>query len=312
MMRILVVGAGATGGYYGGRMFQHGRDVSFLVRPARAARLRAEGLRIRSPHGDATLHPPLLSAGELAGRPFDLVLLSVKAYALDAAIEDFAPAVGSHTRILPVLNGMRHIDTLGERFGADAVLGGVSQIAGTLDAEGRVVQLSPLHRLAYGLRRGTSAEGLDLVALDAALQGAGFDARRAEDIDQELWEKWVFLASLGGIGSLLRGSIGEIEAVPHGAALALRLLHECAAVATAAGYAPRAEALDGATAFLTQPGSPAVSSMYRDLQAGAPLESDTILGDLVERARQAGVDVPLLEAAWLQLTIHGRRRAPGG
>jgi len=312
MMRILVVGAGATGGYYGGRMFQHGRDVSFLVRPARAARLRAEGLQIRSPHGDATLHPPLLSAGELAGRPFDLVLLSVKAYALDAAIEDFAPAVGPRTRILPVLNGMRHIDTLSERFGADAVLGGVSQIAGTLDPEGRILQLSPLHRLAYGLRRGTSAEGLDVAALDAALQGAGFDARRAEDIDQELWEKWVFLASLGGIGSLLRASIGEIEAVPHGAALALRLLHECTAVATAAGYPPRTEALDSATAFLTQPGSPAVSSMYRDLQAGAPLESDTILGDLVERARQAGVDVPLLEAAWLQLTIHGRRRAPGG
>lgn len=307
MMRILVVGAGATGGYYGGRMFQQGRDVSFLVRPARAAKLRAEGLQIRSPHGDATLHPPLLTAGELAGRTFDLVLLSVKSYALDAAIEDFAPAVGPQTRILPVLNGMRHIDTLGARFGADAVLGGVSLIAATLDGEGRIVQMSPLHKLAYGLRRGTAAGGFDLAAMDAALQGAGFEARRAEDIDQELWEKWVFLASLGGICCLLRANIGEIEAVPHGAALALRLLGESAAVATAAGFAPRAEVLDNAAAFLTQPGSASASSMYRDLQAGAPLESDTILGDLVARARQAGIDVPLLESAWLQLTIHGRR-----
>src|ERR1700753_4079947 len=121
-MRTLVIGAGATGGYFGGRMAQAGRDVTFLVRPKRADALRASGLQIVSPYGDTTLKPQILATGEITA-PFDVVLLTVKAYSLDSAIEDFAPAVGRDTMIMPVLNGMRHVDVLMERFGAKAVIG---------------------------------------------------------------------------------------------------------------------------------------------------------------------------------------------
>src|ERR1700742_4047779 len=113
-VRILVVGAGSTGGYFGGRLAQAGRDVTFLVRPARAASLRDEGLRIISPHGDFTVTPKLVTADALGGA-YDLVLLSVKAYALAAAMDDMAPAVGPETMILPGVNGMLHIDELIER-----------------------------------------------------------------------------------------------------------------------------------------------------------------------------------------------------
>src|SRR5580700_10356474 len=131
-MRILVVGAGSVGGYFGGRLAQAGRDVTFLVRPLRAQQLARDGLRIVSPHGDVVLTPKLLSAEQLT-QPYDVVFLSVKAYALDAAMNDFAAAVGAETMILPVLNGMRHVELLIARFGKQQVLGGVCLVATEID-----------------------------------------------------------------------------------------------------------------------------------------------------------------------------------
>ena len=123
-MRILVVGAGAIGGYFGGRLLQAGSDVTFLVRPKRASELASAGLVIRSPAGDVTLkNPPTVQADKLA-ETFDVVLLSCKAFDLEDAIKSFAPAVGPKTAIIPLLNGMLHLDVLDKKFGADRVLAG--------------------------------------------------------------------------------------------------------------------------------------------------------------------------------------------
>src|SRR2546423_4170494 len=140
-LRILIVGAGAVGGYFGGRLAQAGRDVTFLVRPSRAKQLSANGLRIVSPHGDAVLGPKLVCA-EKIDKPYDLVFLSVKAYALEAAMNDFAAAVGPETMIFPVLNGRRHIDILTKRFGEHAAIGGVCLVAAESHDQGRIVQLA--------------------------------------------------------------------------------------------------------------------------------------------------------------------------
>ena len=215
-MRILIVGAGAVGGYFGSRLAQAGRDVTFLVRSARAKQLRRDGLRIISPHGDAVLSPKLVSAEEI-DMPYDLVFVSVKAYALEAAMNDFSAAVGPQTMILPVLNGMRHIDLLTKRFGEHAVIGGVCLVAAEIDSQGRIVQLADVQQLVYGERNGESTPRLK--TLDATLQGAGFDARLSTDIMQEMWEKWIQLATLGAITCLMRGTIGEIVAAPGGAEL---------------------------------------------------------------------------------------------
>ena len=212
-MRILIVGAGAVGGYFGGRLAQVGRDVTFLVRPVRAKQLSRDGLRIVSPHGDAVLSPKIVSAEEI-DTPYDLVFLSVKAYALEAAMNDFAAAVGPETMILPVLNGMRHIDLLAKRFGEHAVIGGVCLVAAETDDQGRIVQLADVQQLVYGERNGDSTPRLK--TLDATLQGAGFDARLSTDIIQEMWEKWIQLDTLGATTSLIRGTIGEIVAAPVG------------------------------------------------------------------------------------------------
>lgn len=303
-MRLLVVGAGATGGYFGGRLAQAGRDVAFLVRPRRAAQLRETGLQILSPHGDVTLQPQLVTADAITA-PYDAVLLTVKAFALNATLEDIARAVGPKTMIFPLLNGMRHLDFLIARFGAAPVLGGVCMVAATLDPQGRVKQLAGFQQLIYGERDGTLSPRVQ--ALDAALQGAGFIARASEKILQEMWEKWILLATLGAVTCLLRGTVGEIEAAPGGAALAEQAMNECVAVAAASGHAPDEAFLARTKGAVTAKGSPMAPSMYRDLTQGLPVEADQIVGDMLARAQGFGIAAPVLTAAYAHLCVYQNR-----
>ena len=300
-VRILVVGAGSTGGYFGGRLAQAGRDVTFLVRPARAAALRDKGLQIVSPYGDVALAPQLVTADALK-QSYDAILLTVKAFGLDAAMDDLAPAVGRDTMILPVLNGMRHVDRLTERFGQQAVAGCVCKVATIVDPEGRIVQLNRLQDLAYGEMDGNRTGRIQ--QLDAAMQGAGFPARLAEDIQAEMWEKWDTLAALGAITCLMRGNIGEVNAAPGGTPFILGLLDEVFAVVTAEGHPPRPAFVAEVRKLLTDPASTQTPSMYRDLQQGRPIEAEQIVGDMLARGARHTLATPLLAAAYAHLSIY--------
>jgi 2-dehydropantoate 2-reductase len=305
-MRMLIVGAGSTGGYFGGRLAQAGRDVTFLVRPRRAAQLRERGLEIVSPHGNGTVRPHLKTAAELQ-ETFDAVLLAVKAYALDAALEDMAPAVGAGTMILPVLNGMKHLDTLTARFGPQAVLGGAAKIAATVDRDGRIVQLAPFHDIAYGELDGSRSPRIG--ELDRFMQGAGFDARLSPDIAQEMWDKWALLATLGGVTCLMRGNIGEIGAAPGGPEFLSRFFEEVIAAISAVGKRVSDAAIAQARGALATKGSPLTSSMYRDLQQNLPVEAEQIIGDLLARAHAAGLATPLIAATHTHLGVYQARLA---
>ena len=196
-MRILVVGAGAIGGYFGGRMLQAGRDVTFLVRPKRAAELADAGLVIKSPLGDVTLkNPPTVQADKLTEK-FDVVLLSCKAFDLDDAIKSFAPAVGPQTSIIPLLNGMLHLDVLDKKFGRERVLGGLCAIAVTLNEKREVVHLQPMQSLNFGERDGKMSDRVRAIA--EVMAAGNFGAVASEHIMQDMWEKWVFLASLAAV-----------------------------------------------------------------------------------------------------------------
>ena len=235
-MRILVVGAGAVGGYFGGRLLQAERDVTFLVRPRRAELLAKHGLTIRSRFGDFHRTAPPLVTEESLAEPFDLILLSCKAYDLEGAVASFARAVGPNTAILPLLNGMRQLDVLAERFGAERVLGGLCVISTTLDAEGGIVHLNELHSLTFGELDGALSPRIERIT--PALFGAGFDALLSGAIRHEMWEKWVFIATAAGVTCLMRAAIGDIVAA--GASdLATALLDECAAIAAHNGFPPR-------------------------------------------------------------------------
>lgn len=304
-MRILVLGAGAVGGYFGGRLAEAGADVTFLVRERRAAELARDGLAIRSPHGDLRLAPKLHRAGEPLPR-FDLLLLCCKAYDLEAAMVALAPAVGEGSRLLPLLNGLAHLDRLAGRFGAERVLGGVCHIAATLSPEGEIRHLNRLHALQFGARGGRSDPAL--LAIAAALAGAGFEARRVDAIDRALWEKFVMLATLAGMSCLMRADVGAIMATEDGRRLMLELLAECAAIARAAGEPPRPEMIERTRAMLTEPGSRFAASMLRDIERGGPTEGEHILGDLRRRGEALGVEAPLLRVAHCHLQAYEARR----
>jgi 2-dehydropantoate 2-reductase len=305
-MRILVVGAGAIGGYFGGRLLQAGRDVTFLVRPRRAAELAAAGLVIRSPHGDVTLkNPPTVQADRLADK-FDVVLLSCKAFDLEDAIKSFAPAVGPQTAIIPMLNGMRHLDVLDAKFGRDRVLGGLCAIAVTLNDKREVVQLQPMQSLTFGERDGKMSDRVRAIA--EVFASGNFGSVASDTIVQDMWEKWVFLASVAASTCLMRTSIGNILASPGGKDFILGMLDECSAIATAQGYAPRAPFLERTRGMLTAEGSQMTASMFRDIKAAGQVEADHVIGDLIARGDAAKVPVPKLRIAYTHLKAYEKQR----
>ena len=305
-MRVLVVGAGAIGGYFGGRLLQAGRDVTFLVRPKRASELAGDGLVIRSASGDVTLkNPPTVQADKL-NEKFDVVLLSCKAFDLDDAIRSFAPAVGPNTSIIPLLNGISHLGVLDKQFGRERVLGGLCAIAATLNEKREVVQLAPMQSLGFGERDGGMSDRVRAISENFA--SGNFNGAPSERIMQDMWEKWVFLASLAASTCLMRTSVGNIMAAPGGKDFLLGMLDECSAVATAEGFAPAEPFFQRTRGLLTTEGSPMTASMFRDVKAGLPVEADHVIGDLVVRADAAKVPVPKLRMTYTHLKAYEKQR----
>lgn len=312
-MRILVLGAGGTGGYFGGRLAQAGVDITFLVRPARGAQLTRDGLQVRSALGDADLQVAHVTADALpalaAERPFDLVLLSCKAYDLDSSIEAVAPAVGEGTAVMPILNGLRHYPVLDARFGADAVLGGLCFISAVKGEHGEIVHLPSPPSMTFGERDPARNGSARTRALEAACAGAaGFDGVRSEAFLQAAWNKFTFLSSLAAATCLMRASIGRIVETDGGPAFLAALHDECLGVAAAEGQPVPADAAQQARGLLTRAGSTVTASMLRDLESGQDVEAAQIVGDMVARARAADLRTPHLDAAWIHLQCYRSRR----
>ena len=306
-MRFLIVGAGALGGYFGGRLLEAGRDVTFLLRARRAAQIARTGLVVHSPAGDLHIAAPPYRLSEQLGEPFDVVLVGCKAYDLEDTMASFAAAVGPNTAILPLLNGMGHIDRLVERFGSDKVLGGLCMISATLDAEGAVRHLNDLHGLTFGERDGTMSPRIEAIA--AQFEGANFNAVATGEIMQEMWEKWAFIAATAGLTSLMRATVGDIMSA-GGQDIALAIVDECASIAAHNGHPLRDAARQRMQRALTAAGSPMTASMYRDLLLGGKVEADHIVGDLLARAPTPASGVPsMLRTAYVHLKAYEAQRA---
>ena len=283
-MKILVVGAGAVGGYFGGRLLEQKRDVTFLVRPGRASQMAASGLVIRSRLGDVSLASPPTVLAENLHDKFDLILLSCKAYDLEGATASFAPAVGPKTAILPLLNGMRHLDVLDQRFGEARVLCGQCFIAATVNDQHEIVHLNEAHDLSFGERLADTSERVHAIAEE--FSGALFNARLSAEIVLEMWEKWAFITSAASATCLMRASIGEIVAAPGGKEFIVGLLDECGSIADAEGHSLRDASVKRAQATLTAPGSSLTASMLRDVERNAAIEADHIVGDMLRRGEE--------------------------
>ena len=307
-MRILMIGAGAIGGYFGARLAAKGNDVTFLVREARADNLAKKGLRVSSPAGDVTIAKPQTVTRDAPGKGYDLAVVTCKAYDLPSVIEDMRPAIQEGTAILPLLNGMGHLDALDAAFGKKAVLGGQCVIAATLADDGAIVHLNDAQALTFGERDG--AANLHVEAIRATFADAGIPVTESPNIILDMWEKWVFLASLAASTTLMRAPVGAILVAPGGAEFLLEMAEECRAIAEGEGFAPRDTAMQRLQSMLTTPKSPLTASMLRDIEKGGRVEADHVIGDLLARgcAHAPAVERPNLAMAYRALKAYEARR----
>ena len=307
-MRILVLGAGAIGGYFGGRLVQAGGDVAFLVRERRAGQLRERGIVVRSPHGDFAVPARAVVRAADAGR-VDLAIVTCKSYDLDSAIESIAPAVGASTCVLPLLNGVAHIDRLVAAFGAARVAAGSCAIPATLAADGEIVHLGTFHSIVFGRLAATAADAdARLEALRELYAKTPVPVEVASDMMGALWEKFVGLAALAAMTCLMRASVGDIVSTDDGEALVDEAFTACTRTAAAEGHRPRDAAVQRFRAMLVDRSSTLTASMLRDLEAGGRTEGAHIVGDMLRRARAAGIDPGPLRAAWCHLQAAERVR----
>ena len=303
-MRILVLGAGGVGGYFGGRVAASGGDVTFLVRPRRAEQLRANGLVIRSPLGDAQV-PVKTLLREQAKPGWDAIIVACKAYDLDDAIATIRPAAPG-ALIVPQLNGLRHLEVLDAAFGADNVAGGLASIGVTMEPDGTIRHLNMSPAFAHGPRGPGQRERSE--RLQSELEKGGFGPVLSANILLDMWEKFVFLCSVAAMTCLMRATVGQIVRTQDGTALLLEVFGDCIAAAWHAGFSPREPFLESTRAKLTDPDSPLAASMLRDLQRGGAVEADHIVGDMLARARAAGRPAPLLRAAYAHLQAYQSQR----
>jgi 2-dehydropantoate 2-reductase len=292
-MRILVVGAGATGGAFGTLLQEAGRDVTYLVRPRKQEVLRRDGLRFVSPTADRT-HPVKTITAPDGSEAFDLILVTVKATAFEGVLGEIGAFVGSGTTIVPILNGMAHVDKLEQQYPGQ-VLGGLARIVATLDGD-VVRQQVPLTSLMVGGLNGNPVP----VDVSEALDVPGVDFSVVDDVVGALWDKWAFIAAAGIVNCLFRAPVGRILEA-GGQSRILEAIGETEAVAAAAGHPVSDAAHAQAVGILTEPGSAFTSSLYRDLTAGLPSEAEHILGDLARRARDLNVPTPLLDLTLIQV-----------
>ncbi|MDB4912432.1 MAG: 2-dehydropantoate 2-reductase [Gemmatimonadetes bacterium] len=307
-MKLLVLGAGGIGGYFGGRLAQTGTDVTFLVRPGRREQLERDGLRIESPVGDLNMKVTTVLAGELSAG-YDIVLLTCKAYDLRSAMDAIAPAMHGGCAVVPMLNGMDHLAQLDERFGAEKVMGGACSISVTLDADGVIHHADALQRIAFGERDRVRSTRVQMLADTFARTAVEWEL--ADDIEQNMWEKICFLSAMAGLTCLFRANIGEILSAPGGAEAIERTLAVNFAIAARAGHAPRQASMDFARTTLNDPASRRTASMLHDMETGARVESDHIVGWMLEQARTFGLDDTMLSVAYTHLKAYEARRDAG-
>jgi len=304
-MRILVLGAGAIGGYFGARLAAAGVDTTFLVRPQRQKLLAERGLVVKSPVGDLALRPATVLTEEIRD-PFDLVLLTCKAYDLEPAIAAIAPAMGPESAVLPFLNGLVHLETLIGRFGRERILGGSCQIGATLTPQGEVMHVSPLATVVFGELDGKRSARAEALAKE--LQKGNFKTVLSERILEDMWEKFVLLTTLAAMSTVTHATVAEMMAAPEGERAMLAMFAESEAVAAAEGHPVAADAAKRMRTMLTDRGSAFTASMRRDMEQGGPTEGDHVIGDMVRRGAARGIATPLLRLALCNLQVYDAKR----
>jgi 2-dehydropantoate 2-reductase len=305
-MRIAVMGAGGLGGYFGARLCLGGADVHFVARGSHLQAMRDDGLRIDGPE---PMHVPRVAATDDPASigTVDLVLLCVKLWDTEAALERIRPLMGPHTALISFQNGVLKDQALRAAYGDGAVMGGVGYVATTIDRPGVIRQTGPMQRLVFGEFDGArSARG---EAFLAACLAGGIKAELSADIEREIWQKFVFLAGLSGTTSTIRKPIGPIREHAQTRAFLRDVMREVVAVGRAQGVNLPEDYAEVRLKLADDVAYDMTSSMHHDLERGNPLEVRWLAGAVVELGRRHGVSTPLNRAIADILVLHAGGRA---
>jgi 2-dehydropantoate 2-reductase len=301
-MRIAVMGTGAVGGYFGGRLAAAGEDVTFIARGAHLEALRQRGLAIHSALGDAAIAPCQASDDAAAIGLVDLVIFTVKLYDTEAAAEAIRPLIGPETGVVTFQNGITGSEVLARRLGAEHVLGGVAKIAAVIAEPGVIRHTGTMAELMFGELDGTSSARV--ATLGAALEAAGVQHTASADIRREIWDKMVFLSTFAGLTSLIRLPIGPIRSDPETRGLLRDGLAEALAVAHAAGAGLPEDLVDQILERIDRLPYEMKSSMLQDLEGGRRLELAWLSGTLARMGRDLGIATPVHASIAAALKLH--------
>jgi len=305
-MRIAVMGTGGVGGYFGGRLAQAGNDVVFIARGRHLEALRAKGLALKSPAGDATLKVTAVD-DPAAVEPVEVVLFAVKLWDTEAAAERLRPLLAKGGVVIPFQNGVESAARIGAVLGAERVLGGAAYIAARIGEPGQIVQTGSMARLRFGAIQ--PSQRTVAQAFHSACVGARIDAELVDDIVRVLWEKFVLLVAISGTTTVARSRIGVVRADPDLRWLLEAAMRETWQVGRKLGVS-LADDLVAATLKMVD-GLPAemTSSMHGDLDAGGRLEAPWLAGAVARMAQEQGLQAPANRAVYAALKpfIDGRR-----
>ncbi|MBM7571066.1 2-dehydropantoate 2-reductase [Aquibacillus albus] len=295
-MKIVVLGAGALGAYFGARWEQSGQDVVFLVRPKRAQQLRQSGILIHSVEGDYAIEAPNVIEDASEVDTADLVLLAVKGYHLQDTISQLKTLTAKGARVLPVLNGIEHLPILQEQLGEEAVLGGLSFIIATLDNQGDVVHASSFHDLRFGPLH-PSQQAL-CQQIESVSRNAKMNAKQADDISLEMWNKYMFITAFSGITTATDSVIGEVRKRPSTFRIAEKILEDMTKLANANNIPLNKQHVEKAMDNLRKFDEDATSSMHQDRRKGLRLEVEHLHGGAIRLAEQSGLELPYVETIY--------------
>ncbi|WP_243291673.1 ketopantoate reductase family protein [Bacillus sp. FJAT-47783] len=300
-MNILVVGAGGVGGYFGGRLMEKGEDVTFLVRSNRKKQLEETGLVVRSIHGDFKINPKTLT-NRSANECYDLIILSTKAYHLQEAIEDMKPFVGKDTIILPLLNGMKHIDVLKDVFGEEKVLGGLCFIETTLNEKGEIVQTSQDHHLKFGELNGEHTTRIEKLA--EVFSNTKTEMKASRNILKAMWQKYMFISAFSGVTTLFQAPIGPIRETEYGLELIEDVLYEIDAIMKKVGAPLDNQIVAKQMKTIQKMEYDMKSSMQRDMEKKSLVEADHLQGYLLTLAEKHDLHAPILKMIYTNVKLY--------
>ena len=296
-MNIVVIGAGALGVYFGGRLLEVGQNVSFFVREKRGEQLKNEGLKISSPEGDFESRDVSIYTSPEQISNADLIILSVKGYHLDSVIPQIQTIV-EHTGafVLPLLNGIEHIERLQQAVGEDKVMGGLATIVATLNKEGHVEHTNPASTLKYGALHSEQTQICN--QLEEIQQQLISNFIREENILKHLWIKYAFITALSGITSAMQLPSGYIANTPATLEIAKKVINEMSMLAGKEGIHLSNEEVEGIVNMLLGFKKEATSSMHQDLRKGLPIELQHLQGGALRLAAKHGVAIPVIETLY--------------